>query len=79
MVVLIIITSILCCMCFVLLALLIHTKMQVEELETTLSNLCECFLMYKDDKDSVSIIEDYSSLSNCDKKSRFNFPNSEGF
>ena len=46
------------------------------ELNETLTNLCECFLMYKDNPDSVNIIEDYSALSNS---SKFTFPNSEGF
>lgn len=52
---------------------------ELDELEETVSNLCLCFLQYTDNPDNVSIIEDYSALSDTDSKSGFNFPSREGF
>ena len=52
---------------------------ELDELEETVSNLCLCFLQYTDNPDNVSIIEDYSALSDTDTKSGFNFPSREGF
>lgn len=60
----------------ILFGTIIYYTKRFNELEETLLNLCQCFLMYKDNPDSVTIIEDYSELNN---KSDFNFPNSEGF
>lgn len=52
---------------------------ELDELEETVSNLCLCFLQFKDNPDSISIIEDYSALSDTDTTSGFNFPSREGF
>lgn len=61
----------------VLVASIVLGAIRIAELEETVSNLCECFLRYRDNPESVTIVEDYTSLSK--NKSDFNFPNSEGF